>query len=468
MDIKKKVKQLPQSCGVYIMKSKRNEVLYVGKASSLKTRVSSYFSKRISGKTDILIAQVADIDYIECESEEQALILEAALIKEKKPKYNISLKDSKSYPYVEITTESFPRIFISRPKKRAGKVLFGPYPKAGTLKSALVLIRKAFPYRTCRTMPKSACLFYHLKLCPAPCIGKISLTDYKTVVDGISKILKGERKRLVRSIDKKMQKLAAKKQFERAARLRDKLLAIESLYKGKPKAHEIISLKDILNLPSLPLVIEAIDISSLGKSDSVGSLVTFRDGAPDKNNYRRFLIRGVTKLDDYAKIAEVVKRRYSRLIKEKHKLPDLIIIDGGKGHVMTAYRVIKSLGVEIPLIGIAKRNEEVWFADKKKPLIIAKEAPCLHLIQRFEKKVLRVVAEIPVGEVRSYKWVAKEAGRPKAYRAVANTLKKNPYPLFIPCHRVIQSSKKLGGYSLGTQLKKELINLEKKIKDMIK
>ena len=389
MDIKEKVKQLPQSCGVYIMKSKRGETLYVGKASSLRKRVSSYFSKRNFGKTDILVSQIADIDYIECDSAEQALILEAALIKEKKPKYNISLKDSKSYPYVEITTEDFPRIFISRPKKIAGKVLFGPYPKAGTLKSALVLVRKVFPYRSCRTMPKSACLFYHLRLCSAPCIGKISLTDYRVVVDDISKILKGERKKLVRSIEKKMQKLAGKKQFERAARLRDKLLAIESLYKGKPKAHEIISLKEILNLPRLPLTIEAIDISSLGKSDSVGSLVTFRDGVADKNNYRRFLIRGVLEQDDYAKIAEVVKRRYSRLIKEKRKLPDLIIIDGGKGHVMTAYRVIKSLGVEVPLIGIAKRNEEIWFANKKKPLIIAKEAPCLHLIQRVRDEAHR-------------------------------------------------------------------------------
>jgi len=389
MDIKEKVKKLPDSCGVYIMKSKKGQILYVGKASSLKKRVSSYFSKFKTGKTDILIGKVADIDYIECESEEQALILEAALIKEKKPKYNIALRDSKSYPYVEITREEFPCIFISRPKKRKEKILFGPYPKAGTLKSALALIRKVFPYRSCRIMPKSACLFFHLKLCPAPCIKRVSFSDYKTIVENISKILKGERKELGRSIEKKMRKLAKEKKFEKAARLRDKLLAIENLYKGKPKAHEIISLKDILNLPKLPLTIEAIDISSLGKTDSVGSLVTFRDGAPDKNNYRRFLIREVEKKDDYAKIAEVVRRRYSRLIREKRKLPDLIIIDGGKGHVMIANRELKLLGIAPAVMGIAKRNEEVWLPHKKKPLIIAKDKPCLHLIQRVRDEAHR-------------------------------------------------------------------------------
>ncbi len=389
MDIKEKIKKLPDSCGVYIMKSKNGQILYVGKATSLKKRVGSYFLRSSSVKTDILISQVTDIDHIACESPEQALILEAALIKEKKPKYNIALRDSKSYPYIEISREQFPRIFISRPKVFKEKILFGPYPKAGTLRSALIMIRKVFPYRTCRIMPKSPCLFFHLKLCPAPCIGKISFSRYKETIDDISKILKGKRKELIKSIEKKMHKLSAQKKFEQAARLRDKLSAIESLYEGRPRAHQIISLKETLNLAQLPLVIEAIDISSLGKTDSVGSLVTFRDGVPDKNNYRRFLIREVKGQDDYAKIAEVVRRRYRRLIEEKSRLPDLIIIDGGKGHVMTAQHQLKLLGIKTSVIGIAKRNEEVWFTHKREPLVIDKDAPCLHLIQRIRDEAHR-------------------------------------------------------------------------------
>lgn len=389
MDIREKVKKIPAVAGVYIMKSKRGEVLYVGKASSLKKRINSYFSNRGSVKIDNLLEKVANIDYIECNSPEQALILEAALIKEKKPKYNIALRDNKSYPYLEITREKFPRLTISRPRVKTKNILIGPYPRVKVLKDALSLIRKIFPYRSCKTMSKNACLFFHLKLCPAPCIKKISSRSYKNNVESICKILRGERKKLVNGLKNKMNKLAAKRNFEEAAKIRDKLLAIEGLYEGKPKEHELISLKEMLGLPALPLVIEAIDISSLGSSNSVGSLVTFKDGIPDKNNYRRFLIREIKSRDDYAMIAEVVRRRYSRLIREKKALPDLTIIDGGKAHAQRARKELDSLGLKIPIIGIAKRNEEIWFPHKEKPLIIPKDSPCLHLIQRVRDEAHR-------------------------------------------------------------------------------
>ena len=380
---------MPQGPGVYIMKSKRGKILYVGKASSLRKRVSSYFSKAVDLKTDSLLKNVGDIDYIECESPEQALILEAALIKEKKPKYNISLRDNKSYPYVEITKEKFPRIFISRPKAENKNFLFGPYPQAKTLKPALTLIRRVFPYRSCKRMPKNACLFFHLKLCPAPCIGKVSPSTYKNTIESICKMLKGQRRELVKELTAKMKKSAAGKKFEEAVSLRDKLLAIDGLYKGKPKAHEIIALKEILNLPRLPLYIEAIDISSLGRSDCVGSVVVFRDGVPDKNSYRRFQIRTARKRDDYDMIAEVIRRRYSRLRKENSPLPNLIIVDGGKGHLLRADKELEASGVSIPLIGIAKRNEEVWTVSKKSPLTISRSNPGLHLIQRARDEAHR-------------------------------------------------------------------------------
>ncbi len=389
MGIREKVKRLPQSPGVYIMKLKGGRILYVGKASSLRKRVSSYFSKTGDLKTDSLLKNVSDIDYIECESSEQALILEAALIKEKKPRYNISLRDNKSYPYIEITKEKFPRIFISRPKAKNKNILFGPYPQAKTLESALTLIRRVFPYRSCRRMPKEACLFFHLKLCPAPCAGKVSMSAYRSTIQSICRILKGQRRELAKELTAKMKKSAAAKKFEWAASLRDKLLAIDSLYKGKPQAHEIIALKEILNLPKLPLLIEAIDISSLGRSDCVGSVVIFRDGVPDKNSYRRFQIRTARERDDYDMIAEVIRRRYSRLKKENSPLPDLIIVDGGKGHLLRAYKELETLRVSVPLIGIAKKNEEVWTVSEKNPLTIPRSNPGLHLIQRARDEAHR-------------------------------------------------------------------------------
>lgn len=406
--IPKVIKELPVGPGVYIMKSKMGEVIYVGKASSLRKRVGSYFSRTADPKTASLIRNIGYVDCIKCENPEQALILEAALIKERRPKYNISLRDNKSYPYVEITEEEFPRVFISRPKAnlvrsakfetgegvafdRATKnrVLFGPYPHTKTLKSALALIRRIFPYRSCRRMPKNACLYLYLNLCPAPCVGKISLSAYRSNIGNIRRILTGQRRELVRGLTARMNKLSAEKKFEQAAYLRDKLLAIESLYKGKPKDHEIIALKEILGLSRLPLRIEAIDISSLGGNDCVGSVVVFKEGAPDKNNYRRFRIRAAKKIDDYGMIAEVVRRRYSRLTREGLTLPDLIIIDGGKGHLLRAHKELGLLGVAVPVIGIAKRNEEIWTVSGKKPLVIARSNPGLQLIQRARDEAHR-------------------------------------------------------------------------------
>ncbi|MCK4912310.1 MAG: GIY-YIG nuclease family protein [Candidatus Omnitrophica bacterium] len=383
------VKKLPLSPGVYIMKSNKGKVIYVGKATSLRKRVSSYFSKAVDSKTDSLLKNIGDIDHIECVSPGQALILEAALIKEKKPKYNISLRDNKSYPYVEITKEKFPRIFISRPKQPDEKILFGPYPQAKTLKPALTLIRRVFPYRSCGRMPKSVCLFFHLKLCPAPCAGKVTLNAYKNTIKNICRILKGQRKELVKELTAKMKKAAVEKKFEQAKILRDKLLAIDSLYKGNPKVHEIISLKEILNLSKLPLCIEAIDVSSLGRNDCVGSVVVFRDGISDKNSYRRFQMKTARERDDYDMIGEVIRRRYSRLVKEKSSLPDLIIVDGGKGHLARAHKELELLGIFTPLIGLAKRNEEIWTITKKVPLIISRSNPGLHLIQKVRDEAHR-------------------------------------------------------------------------------
>ncbi|MCM8832178.1 MAG: UvrB/UvrC motif-containing protein, partial [Candidatus Omnitrophica bacterium] len=326
---------------------------------------------------------------IVCNSEEQALILEASLIKEKKPKYNIALKDDKSYPYVEITNEKFPRIFISRPKKQTNNLLFGPYPKAKLLKAALRLIRRIFGYRSCKNMPKNACLFYHINLCPAPCVKKISAVEYKDTVENIIKILKGERKELLNKLEEKMKILAERKEFEEAQKIRDKIFALHNLYQGLSFTHQLLALKELLDLGKIPLTIEAIDISSLMGNYMTGSVVTFKNGIPDKSNYRRFRIKEVARIDDYAAIAEVVKRRYSRLMRENKRLPDLIIIDGGKGHLEVAKKELDKLALSIPIIAISKGEEKIWLIDKEGPLIIPKNHPGLQLIQRLRDEAHR-------------------------------------------------------------------------------
>jgi excinuclease ABC subunit C len=389
MDIKKKIKQFPDSPGVYMMKTSKGQILYVGKATSLKKRVATYFTSKLLGKTKMLIERTEEVDYIECESPQQALILEAALIKEKKPKYNISLKDSKSYPYLEVTKEKYPRIFISRSKDKKKSLFFGPYADVSSLREALKLIRKIFPFCSCRGRRSQLCLYYHLGLCPGPCAGKITKSEYNENIKAIKKILKGKRMELISLYKKKMIRLSSLKKFEKAAKMRDKIYAIENIYKGRPRLHELVALKKNLGLSKLPLLIEAIDISALGKNDATGSVVRFKDGLADKSNYRRFLIKNVKGADDYRRIEEVVLRRYFRLIREKKELPDLILIDGGKGHVTSAERILKKLGKNITLIGLAKKNEEVWLPNKDKPKIISKNNPALHLLQRIRDQAHR-------------------------------------------------------------------------------
>jgi excinuclease ABC subunit C len=292
------------------MKSQDGEVLYVGKASSLRKRVSSYFLKNVPLKTGLLITNVADIDYIECDSEAQALVLEAALIKEKKPKYNISLRDDKSYPFVEITDEDFPRIFVTRKKTNKKSFYFGPYPDVGTLRSVLNMLRRIFPYCSCKCFKNTECLYSHIKLCPAPCSGKISKALYKENIEGIVKVLKGQRHELTGFLRAKMDKLSEEKNYEAAAAVRDKMVALENLYRGKSLTHELISLKESLGLSQLPLRIEAIDISSLSGTNATGSVVVFKNAAPDKDSYRRYRYKRGFSTDDYAMMAEVVRRRY--------------------------------------------------------------------------------------------------------------------------------------------------------------
>jgi excinuclease ABC subunit C len=361
----------------------------VGKAVSLRKRVASYFRGNNPPKTEALAGNICDIEYIECVSEAQALLLESALIKEKQPKFNVELKDAKSYPFLEVSREEFPRIFISRPRDKEGRILLGPYTDAGALKEVMKLVRRIFPYRSCVRLSGKPCLYFHLKLCPAPCAGYISPDEYEKTVNGIRKVLEGRRRELEEDLERQMREASGRQLFEKAAGLRDKLTALQNLYAGCQKPHELSALKDILNLPSMPLNIEAFDISNLSGTSAVGSLVSFRDGKPDKNNYRRFRIKSIGKIDDYAMLGEVLRRRYRRLLKNGAGLPDLVIVDGGRGHVRRAKEELDRLGLALPVVGIAKQNEEIWFPLKSRPLIIPRDNPALKLIQRMRDEAHR-------------------------------------------------------------------------------
>jgi excinuclease ABC subunit C len=388
MDIKEKIKDLPDSCGVYIMKSETGEVLYIGKAVSIKKRVQSHF-RSVDPKTSLFTSKVRDIDYVHCDTEEQALLLEATLIRENKPKYNVELKDNKSYPYVLITDEPYPKVLIRRPTQIKKKgLLLGPYVNVGLLRKALKLIRAIFPYCSC-PRPRKNCLYCHLNLCPCPGISDITVSRYKDNIDSICKILSGERRELIEKLQVQMKRLSLQAKFEEAALLRDRLVAVYSLYSGRRQAGELLTLKEALNLPKIPFVIEAIDISSLSGQEAAGSVVVFRDGIPDKNNYRRYRIKEIKGIDDFKMIAEVTRRRYRRQKEEGLNLPDLIIIDGGQAHVNVAKKELEGLSLDIPLIGIAKKNEEVWLPRTERPLALPRDNPALYLIQRIRNEAHR-------------------------------------------------------------------------------
>jgi len=388
MDYKKKIADLPDLCGVYLMKTADKEIIYVGKAVSVRKRLRSHFRK-IKNEPGSWLTRVEAVDYMLCDTEEQALLLEASLIKEHRPRYNIALRDDKSFPYVLFSDEDFPRITVSRLKGKISGKVCGPFVNVALLKSVLKMVRKLFPFRSCRIMPEKPCLYFHLKMCSAPCAGGETKKEYRERIDNIYKIFSGDRKKLLAKLQRRMRKKAAEHCYEEAAHLRDTLRSVRALYTGKKEDSEFLVLKDVLKLKRVPLTIEAMDISNISGTSATGSIVTFCNGLPDKNNYRRFRIKAVAGIDDYKMIAEVTRRRYGRLKEEKRPLPDLVLIDGGYGHVRTAKRELVKLGLNLAVVGIAKQNEELWFPDRKKPLVLDKESPALHLIQRIRDEAHR-------------------------------------------------------------------------------
>ncbi len=393
-NLQAKIKALPLTSGVYLMKDAGGKIIYIGKAVSLRKRVQSYFRKtKTMSKTDQLVAEICDIATIDTNSEAEALILEASLVKEHLPKYNFDLRDDKSYPFIEVTGERFPRVEIVRPAVRIPtSQYFGPYVESRLIREALTIIRKIFHFRTCDPFPKKECLDYHIGLCEAPCIDKISRKAYLRNIRSVCLILDGKKDELYRGLKGEMEILSREKKFEEAAKIRDQLQAIGALYSGSADINyykEAEQLQRALNLPRIPERIEGFDISNIMGQQSVGSMVSFLMGKPDKSQYRRFRIKEVKGIDDFKMIAEIVRRRYARLKREGLAFPDLIMIDGGKGQLSAAYQELEKLHIVIPIISLAKREEEIFLLGKRNPVVLSRQSLGLKLLQRLRDEAHR-------------------------------------------------------------------------------
>ncbi len=404
--LSKKLEKLPELPGVYIMRNTEKEVIYIGKARNIKKRVSSYFVKHanLSTKLQKLTQEVTDIEYKVVRSESEALILEAALIRHHKPKYNTLLKYGIRYPYIRITVEEpFPRIIITRVKSNPKSLYFGPYSSVKKMRQMLKVIQRFFPLRSCSIKLKEGeqkrkrpCLDFYLGRCPAPCTGNISQEEYMKTVEELIMFLKGERRELLERLREQMHKYAKELKFEEAAYIRDKINAVAST----PSTHKILEKKDnsqeemeelrhILKLNRTPEFIEGIDISNLFGSEAVGSVVTFRMAKPYKRGYRRYKIKSVEGIDDYSMIKEIVYRRYSRILKEGEILPDLILIDGGRGQLSSALESLNKLNLDLSIISIAKKEELIFTPHSSEPIQLPKDSHALHLLQRVRDEAHR-------------------------------------------------------------------------------
>lgn len=402
-----KVREFPQTAGIYLMKDSAGRVIYVGKAKNLRSRAGSYFSKTAAEelRTSYWIAEICDIDYVECESEVDALLMESRLIKDVQPKYNKELKDDKTFPYLMISTrEDFPRVEVTREPKDHGVKLYGPFASAGALRGAIQVLQKIFKFRTCsldieendeRWRWFRPCLLASINQCSAPCNLRIGKEEYRRDVKRLQMFLDGHKDKLLAQLRAEMQAAAKSLQFERAAALRDEIRMLETLdRRGELDTHVqpevfyvdpkkgLAGLRKVLNLTREPRTIEGVDIAHLGGDQTVASLVQFIDGLPFKPGYRRYRIRQVTGVDDFRSIHEVVSRRFRRLQDQDEVFPDLLLIDGGKGQLNAALAAFRDQQIEPPtLLSLAKREEEVYLPGAEEPLRLSRHAFALRLLQ---------------------------------------------------------------------------------------
>ena len=389
-----RIAQVPDQPGVYLFKDAQGRLLYVGKALSLRKRLASYVRhpSRLDPRIAQMMARAADFEVRRTNSEAEALLLEARLIKEHHPPYNVSLRDDKSYPMLKITREAYPRLMVTRRKLSDGALYFGPYTDAGLMHDAVRFLRRVFPLRTCKTFPKSPCLEYHLGQCLAPCVAYITARPYQRIVDDLAAFLRGERDQLLRDLSRRMEQAARDQRFEEAALLRNQIQALTSVIVAKAKsshAGPLEQLQAALKLPTMPVRIEAFDISNIFGDHAVGSMVVFVDGKPYKAHYRRFRIETVQGSDDCGMMREVIRRRYGGTLAAELPKPDLVLVDGGKGQLTSACEALASLSVQLPAIGLAKRFEHIFLPRASEPIVLLPTSPVLHLLQHLRDEAHR-------------------------------------------------------------------------------
>jgi excinuclease ABC subunit C len=414
--IHEQIQAFPSGPGLYFMKGAKDEVLYIGKAKNLRSRVASYFQagsdimESRGPKIVEMLNKVATVDYIETETEVDAMLKEARLIKDIQPAYNSDLLDDKTFPYLEITTgNDFPGVYITRKPRAKGNRLFGPFASAKDLRAVFVELQKIFKFRSCKLEIEAKnekrrffrpCILHSINQCVAPCGARIEKAEYKTIIKDLIKFLQSKRSTVLRQLKSEMEEASAKMDYEKAGMLRDRIRLIGKLdERGEPEedvqpevfaaepTEALVKLQKILDSPNPVRIIEGIDIANIGGKEAVGSLVKFIDGRPFKAGYRRFKIKTVEGSDDYAMIAEVVRRRYKYALAGEELWPDLILIDGGLGQLHAAENALqqiinqKSAISNIKLAGIAKREEELYLQGNTRPLKLPRNSPALKLLQ---------------------------------------------------------------------------------------
>ncbi len=418
--VKRKLQTLPDKPGVYFMRDQQGKIIYVGKASSLRNRVRSYFRqgtlRSAEPKLRGLIRSIADFDILVLRNEAEATITEGRLIKEYRPRYNVLFRDDKRFLLMRIDlVEPFPRFTTCRIKKEDGAIYFGPYANSAAAYTAKEFVEKEFGLRVCRpTVPGPAdykhCMNDVIRFCSAPCIGRVDQETYRARVDEALSFMRGEQPERLASIRKAMERAAENQDFEQAAALRDTLFLLQEAVKRRIRGAKslelkteegragVLQLQQALGLPKPPSVIETYDISNISGTFAVGSMVSAVDGLPQRNRYRLFRIKTIKGSDDPGMMAEVIRRRYSRVLREKGTLPDLVILDGGITQLRAARRELDALGLQsLPAIGLAKKFEEIYPMEmayesqgaQHQPILFPEDASALKVCKQIRDEAHR-------------------------------------------------------------------------------
>ncbi len=392
------------------MKDNEGRVLYVGKAKNLRERVSSYFQPSADlmqsrgPKIVEMVGKVVDVGYLECETEVDAILKEARLIKDVQPGYNTRQMDGKTFPYLEITMfEDFPGVYITR-TPREGSKLYGPFTSVSDLRRVLQVLQRIFRFRTCNLEISEyddkrrffrPCILYDIKQCTAPCAAHISRESYARDIKRLRNFMESKRSVVLRQLRQEMKEYSDEQNFEEAGRLRDEIKAVESLAdRGEVDEHVqpelfqvdpgagLAGLAELLDMNRDIRVVEGVDIAHIMGHEAVGAMVCFIDGRPFKNGYRRFRIKEIEGIDDYAMIQEVLRRRYRRAGENEELYPDVILIDGGLGQSNAARDAFASMMIQPPMvISLAKKEEQIYVQGQKKPLKLPRNDPALRLLQ---------------------------------------------------------------------------------------